>query len=351
MFFICINSCFFYICKNVFILITAFQFFNLKQSILMKIYLSTLLSLLLPLGFMACSSDDEPGKTPDVPAPQIQLTEIERTGVSSFNNFGLSLLGTIADDTRYGDDKNVSISPVSAAFVLSMIASGCDAGNADAISQAMGCTDPKQMAALSAKLLGHFAKPRSMQLMTANAMWYIDRYKLNSDYVSTLKQDFASHIVPVSDFSQSTVNDINSWISEMTKGNIPEFITSIDADQPALWINTLYAKGKWKLKFPKKRTNREIFHGTKGDIEVDMMHQTDIFNYKALENCEVIRDEISEGRRFCDIYSAASAGRHQRRAVRHNLSRIKQSDKQLLASSQGHPLNAAFQKQKRYKSA
>lgn len=279
---------FFYICKNVFILITAFQFFNLKQSILMKIYLSTLLSLLLPLGFMACSSDDEPGKTPDVPAPQIQLTEIERTGVSSFNNFGLSLLGTIADDTRYGDNKNVSISPVSAAFVMAMIAAGCDASNADAISQAMGCTDPKQMAALSAKLLGHFAKPRSMQLMTANAMWYIDRYKLNSDYVSTLKQDFASHIVPVSDFSQSTVNDINSWISEMTKGNIPEFITSIDADQPALWINTLYAKGKWKLKFPKKRTNREIFHGTKGDIEVDMMHQTDIFNYKALENCEVI---------------------------------------------------------------
>ena len=45
-------------------------------------------------------------------------------------------------------------------------------------------------------------------------------------------------------------------------------------EKDVIWANALFLEGEWESKFDKTLTKREIFHGTKGDSEVDMMHQT-----------------------------------------------------------------------------
>ena len=72
----------------------------------------------------------------------------------------------------------------------------------------------------------------------------------------------------------STVGKINKWCSDKTHELIPEIINSTENIESVL-INALYFKANWLEEFYEGATKKEIFKGSKGDVEVDMMHSTE----------------------------------------------------------------------------
>lgn len=70
------------------------------------------------------------------------------------------------------------------------------------------------------------------------------------------------------DFSKTNqaVQEVNGWVSQMTRGNIPEAVSAenLAPDTALLLLNAIYFKGTWLYKFNESETNkRDSFHVTK----------------------------------------------------------------------------------------
>lgn len=80
------------------------------------------------------------------------------------------------------------------------------------------------------------------------------------------------------------MTQINNWCAKQTNDKITEIIDNTSGMM--YLINAIYFKGIWVSKFDKSNTRRESFYQTNGQtVQVDMMRQTDQFNYCSDENC------------------------------------------------------------------
>ena len=91
-----------------------------------------------------------------------------------------------------------------------------------------------------------------------------------------------------------SVNQVNEWVSEKTKGKIPSIISSIDNIKMIL-INAIYYHGMWKTQFKKSNTKKEIFYLSNGEEKkVDMMKITAKFEYYENVECQFIQLDYSK---------------------------------------------------------
>lgn len=73
--------------------------------------------------------------------------------------------------------------------------------------------------------------------------------------------------------SDGIVDLVNNYVSYQTHELIPTLITQpFGEDTRAVILDTLYFKGAWEHKFSKEATDKQVFHGTNGDVETDFMH-------------------------------------------------------------------------------
>lgn len=82
--------------------------------------------------------------------------------------------------------------------------------------------------------------------------------------------------------SEKTANQINQWVESKTNSKIKDLIKKddVDSDTKVILVNALYFSGKFVNEFEKYATRKDKFYKTKDDVsEVDMMQQTDFFEY------------------------------------------------------------------------
>ena len=181
-----------------------------------------------------------------------------------------SLFKTVCKESK---QENVCISPLSAQLALSMTANGATGETQQQMYGTMGLADDVNAKAketieqLSANRYG-------CEVNIANSIWVNEKLDVKQEFIDTNKEYFNA-LVTTAPFNKETLQRINEWCSENTKGKIKSALDEIKKNDRMYLINALYFKGGWKDEFNKGKTKEAPFTKEDGTVvEVPMMKQS-----------------------------------------------------------------------------
>lgn len=225
---------------------------------------------------------------------------VRRSDAGGHEAFALELLAK----ANAVSDENVIVSPFSAGMALSMLAEGAEGETRDEIMSALrhkvfsegpayGVSQydgENPSAEEDAKALADaktYAREAGCELNSANSVWASDDFKVKDGFRSALAEKYSAEYFGRDFSSPKTVGEINSWCSDKTNGRIPSIIDEITPDQKLFLINALYFKAAWHHPFSAHATAKDVFHGMKGDKNIEFMHLTEELGYYGDENLQV----------------------------------------------------------------
>jgi len=251
----------------------------------------TLALLVLSPLFFACNTDsgDDISHEIQADAKPIELRMMEK--VETDNDFALDLFKATY---KFEEKDNIFISPLSVSMALSMTLNGAEGETLEEMKEALrakgySIDDINEYNKSLKKALIEVDK--STELTIANSIWYRNDITVYDNFINVNKDNYDAEIKTLDFSSPDAVKQINGWCAQQTKDKIPEIIKEIPGDALMYLINAIYFKGIWTSRFEKKDTNKEDFYTEKNVStgKVDMMHQTEAFDYFADEYCRYLR--------------------------------------------------------------
>ena len=208
---------------------------------------------------MSASSD--PNTAPD-----------EKTLSRNYSKFIFELLHRCAKDS----DGNLMISPDSIMFALELLAGGANGETLDQILHTL-IPDVDNPAAFQ------FAVDRMNRLSgnalnISNSAWTNSKSSVSfyKDYFDFVSKNFHAEIRNLDFTSPDAVPSINNWVSEKTKGRIPQIIDELSDDAILVLINAIVFDGKWEKDFDDDHVYSGTFHAQGGkDQEVTFLNSSE----------------------------------------------------------------------------
>ena len=217
---------------------------------------------------------------------------------ASINQFGTDLYGEIVE----GSGNNVFFSPFSISTALAMTWAGADGRTADEMADVLHFRGRPEHThsgffSLMNSLKAYFSNSDSLNVSVSNALWTDNRYPLNPDYASTVRNQYRANVEQVSyqsDDLETTRQTINNRIAEDTRDRIKELLMTGDIDPSTMLVltNAIYFKGDWLSQFDPAETRDSYFYTLNGSKEqIDLMHQTiekKVYKYYAEDDLQLL---------------------------------------------------------------
>ena len=169
--------------------------------------------------------------------------------------------------------ENICISPLSAQLALSMTAVGATGETQQQMYSTMNLTGDVNAAAK--KTIEKLAESKyECEVSIANSIWVNEKLKVKESFIDTNKEYYNALVTTVP-FNRETLQAINSWCSENTRGKIKNALGDIKENDRMYLVNALYFKGTWNDMFNAGKTKEEPFTKEDGSrVVVPMMNQT-----------------------------------------------------------------------------
>lgn len=228
-----------------------------------------------------------------------------QTLVDTDNRIGSALMEKLA-----ADKENVFISSYSIATALTLLSHCSESGEQiDQLKEFLGMDDRTENEILAAQkalseMLGANAQtdseestdengyPKSI-LETANAVYIDDKLKTVSafdDLTNIFSDTYQASLKKCDLSTEDTMNEINAWVNDKTHGLIDSILTEPMSEGVRMTLfNAVYFKAAWIREFSEELTDKQTFHGAKGDTTVDMMHQQAHFDYAESDDYQMVR--------------------------------------------------------------
>lgn len=202
--------------------------------------------------------------------------DMPEEGDAALTAFGLSLLQHCAND------KSILISPLSVAMALGMTANGAAGNTLTEMEQVLGLpieTLNKYLCTLSGRLPAKEGK--GVQLV--NGIWFREAggFTPNQSFLQA-NADYYDAALRAAPFDRSTVRDINAFVSDNTKGMIPEILDEIPDSAMVYLVNALSFESKWAFPYKGYQVGKGDFTTESGEKQ-----KTTFFygtEYQYLEN-------------------------------------------------------------------
>lgn len=190
------------------------------------------------------------------------------SNINNKNSFENSFINNL----DYDNNENILVSPLSLAYVLSMVKEGASGNTLKEIENTLN----------NYKLSFMQSIPNVISI--ANSIFIKDSYKnlINSVYINTLGINYRAQVFYD---SFNTVDNINNYVKDKTFNMIPNFLNQNDIfpETIAILINALAINLDWENEFDCNKTTKEIFNLNDGTIiDTYMMHS----NEKYIENAD-----------------------------------------------------------------
>ncbi|MBI5175931.1 MAG: serpin family protein [Candidatus Melainabacteria bacterium] len=199
-------------------------------------------------------------------------TNTPNSAAASTTSFGLALF---KEEARQNKGKNVLISPASVAIALAMTMNGARQTTLSAMQSTLGFGEGETIDTINASmeaLLSALTDPKSgVELTVANAIWAEQSMPFKKAFLEGVVAAYKARVVNADFADPATVDAINKWADENTRGKIPTIIDDIAADMVMYLLNAIYFKGSWTTKFDKDMTFGGQF-ASEADGEVSVMY-------------------------------------------------------------------------------
>ena len=182
-------------------------------------------------------------------------------------DFALGLLRQSADG------ENVLVSPLSVLSALALAESGAEGETLAQMEQVTGMS----VGELTDLLQAYGALVDDRPLSVANSVWLRDSDGLvvEDDFLETCGERLGAQVFSAP-FDDSTVADVNAWISEKTHEMIPSMLERISDDAQLLLVNALAFEGGWEDPFDSELVSPDTFTREDGtERDVTMMRSTE----------------------------------------------------------------------------
>ena len=264
----------------------------------MKRYLFLLAAVVLSGAMLSCSSSEEEsvdlGEAKTVvnmlsEAQPIQLTEAQRVFANDNNQFTLNFLKTVNEVDKSG--KSFIYSPLSITYVLGMVNDAAVGETEKELEQTLGFHEGGIQAVndYCKKLIDGLPKvDDKVTLNIANAIFVNKDYTLKPQFEQDTQTYYDAKAESLDFSSPQTLDHINGWCNEKTKGMIPTILDEVNPEMMSYLLNAIYFKADWASKFDQKSTKEETFHpeynylmdiNDNYSIKLPLMHQNVLIRY------------------------------------------------------------------------
>ncbi len=223
--------------------------------------------------------------------------DVDPAVVAAHTAFGFDLFRSLAAN----ESENVFVSPLSVSTALAMAYNGANGSTRAEMASVLGY-ERMSLDAVNrehGELLRSLEQAdRDVELSIGNSVWLRDAFapRVRPGYTARLQERYDSDVY-LRDFTDpSTVNDINGWVDEETRGMIPRMVNRIDAQTVMFLLNAVYFKGTWTTQFDEADTDQEPFHAPGGDVDVQMMETEGNFSYGRDAAAEAARLPYGRGK-------------------------------------------------------
>ena len=156
---------------------------------------------------------------------------------------------------RQDSGGNVFVSPLSVLYALALAENGAAGQTLAQLEAATGMSAgqlPDYLNAYARRAAGEDAfdagvSGDALELSLANSVWLRDSEGLvvGDEFLAACGERLGAQAYRAA-FDQSTVDDVNAWVSERTHGMIPELLSQIPASAQLYLINALAFEGTWE---------------------------------------------------------------------------------------------------------
>lgn len=240
----------------------------------MKKQIAFLIPAICMIATASCSDSSNELDYNEIPTTsKIELNNDETAGNKSLNSFAFDIFNSVAA----GNDRNVSISPVSIEVAMGMLANSSSDKWAEDIISALGFADKEVMNSTMNKLMRFLPdKSNIAELRFANSIWLDNIYSPEAAYPKLMAETFYSDINRIDFTDPHAVRAIiNSWVSAKTSGMISDFVPEDVIIRDFALVNALYFAGKWSGGFDKSKTRDMTFNGANTQSTISMMHKNE----------------------------------------------------------------------------
>ena len=253
---------------------------------------------LLGLSVWAAVAGSWLGLSPPASATGTQAASVDSKYGTAQTDFGLELFRRIAETEK---NKNVFVSPSSAAVVLAMAYNGARGSTQAAMEQTLKLRDTtvdelNKEASAWLKAIG--SPTPGVEMSIGNSVWLRNGVPLQPQFKQRIEQTYRAHVTNLDLSKPDAARIINAWVKSETNNRIEEIVTPpISNDEMLFLINALYFKGRWTTPFDPKQTSSAPFTLLNGTtINVPTMHRTNNYETKNGKDYRAVRLPYGEGR-------------------------------------------------------
>ena len=257
----------------------------------MRKNLFLLATIVLSGAMLSCSSSDDDvdlGEAKTVvnmlsESIPIRLTQEQQVFANDNNRFTLNFLKTVNDGDQSG--QSFIYSPLSITYVLGMVNDAATGQTEQELEQTLGFHEGGIQAVndYCKKLIDGLPKvDKDVTLDIANAIFVNKNIaKLKPQFEQDMQTYYNAKAEALDFTASSTLDHINGWCDEKTKGMIPKILDAVEPNMVTYLLNAIYFKADWTSKFDTKNTKNESFSKEKGEgsTTLPMMHQNVLINY------------------------------------------------------------------------
>lgn len=249
----------------------------------MKKRFMALLLILLTASMTACSMTSK-SLTNNI-AFQTNLNA--KTDISSLSKASDRLgIDIFKSEALSGKNPNVIISPVSLFTAFTLLTNGAEGETKKQMKDVLD-VDKLSDEVLNTKMNGliNFLNNSGTYKNTGfiriyNSLWIDKGFKVKNSFLNSSKKYYDSDIFKEELATKSTIDDMNKWIKNKSRGLIKEPISEINDDTFMMIFNVLHFKGKWTNTFDKSKTKPDTFYLKSGNTaKIKMMNDKRFINY------------------------------------------------------------------------
>ncbi|PIO62910.1 hypothetical protein TELCIR_15512, partial [Teladorsagia circumcincta] len=181
-------------------------------------------------------------------------------------------------------EDSMVMSPLSLVAALSVLESGAGGTTKNQIAEALRRKSGNDVP----ELIRQLAAADGVLMAVATKFYLADSTTLHEEYNNKVSKNFdvtAERLnfrdqqltvqVPFIIFYFCRFVTVNSFVSDTTRGMLKKLLSDDFSapDMKAFLVNAVYFKGQWADRFSEDSTQRDVFHGIKGDREESFMNK------------------------------------------------------------------------------
>ncbi|WP_251448287.1 serpin family protein [Vermiculatibacterium agrestimuris] len=165
------------------------------------------------------------------------------------------------------EGENALLSPLSVLLALGMTANGADGDTLAQFATALGM-GRDALNSLCARFLADYSGlGGSTESTLLNSLWADPDLTLNDPFVLRCQDTYKAQLFKADLQSPATVQALNDWVSDATRGLIPSIVDEFDDRAVLALVNAIYLKNKFETPFPEPHSEWTIdFHNADGSL-------------------------------------------------------------------------------------